>query len=153
MIKVSDPILINRNPEDISGFVADFENAPKWQGGVVEATKLDQGLIREGSRFKERVRIGLWRVDALCVITAYAPGKKMTFTASSKPMDYGGSFTFLSESGGTRVTFEGSGNMKGLWKLFEPMVRLDAKNSVKKELNAIKMALEPGPKAAAATRS
>jgi hypothetical protein len=38
MIKVSDSVLINRSPEDISGFVADFENAPKWQGGVVEAT-------------------------------------------------------------------------------------------------------------------
>jgi hypothetical protein len=64
-----------------------------------------------------------------------------------------GSFTFKSESGGTRVTFEGSGKMKGLWKLFEPMVKMDAKNSVKKELNAIKMALEPEPKAAAATRA
>jgi hypothetical protein len=38
--------------------------------------------------------------------------------------------------------------MKGLWKVFEPMVKMDAKQSVKKELNALKKVLESGPQAA-----
>jgi hypothetical protein len=153
MIKFSGTILINCTPERVSDFVSDFENAPKWQGGVVHATKLDEGPIREGSRFQERVRIGLWRVDAACTVTAYTPAKEMTFTASSKPMDYTGSFTFTPESGGTRVTVDGSGRMKGFWKLFEPVVKMDAQQSVKKELNAIKVALESGPQTAVAARS
>jgi hypothetical protein len=148
MINFSGSILINRTPQEVSDFVADLENAPKWQGGVVQSNRLDEGLIREGSRFHERVRIGLWRVDALCTVTAYTPGKKMAFKASSKPMDYQGAFTFDREDGGTRVTIAGSGQMKRLWKLFEPMVKMDAKQSVKKELNALKKVLESGPQAA-----
>jgi hypothetical protein len=142
MIKVSGSVLINRPPEDVSEFVSDFENAPQWQGGVVEATKLDDGLIKAGSRFHERVRIALWRVDAICTVTEYAPAQEMTFTATSRPMDYEATMTFAREAGNTRLTIHGLARMKGMWRVFEPMVGMDAKQSVKKELAALKKALE-----------
>src|SRR6188768_1610672 len=39
-------------------FVADFANAERWDPGVFRSTRLDDGPLRQGSRFALDVRMG-----------------------------------------------------------------------------------------------
>ena len=51
-------------------FVADFANAERWDPGVFRSTRLDDGPLRQGSRFALDVRLGqriapMSRLDAV----------------------------------------------------------------------------------------
>ena len=143
MIRIADGILINRPIEQVFTFVADLENTPKWQVGVVQSRKVSEGLIQVGTKFKEVVRVVGRPLDTICEITEYQVNRKMTFkSTTSAAIQYEGQFTFESRSGSTRVDIAGAGELKGLWRLVEPLFAGEAKKSAADELKQIKRYLE-----------
>jgi uncharacterized membrane protein len=151
MLQVNSNILINRPLQQVFDFISDFENAPKWQTGVVTSHKVTAGPVRVGTRFEEDVRLVLWKIKSACIITEVEPGRSFSFSAGSRQIDYQGRFTFEPVGESTRVTIEARGWMKGTWRLLEPLFTMDAKNSVKKELARARKALEAGPPSATQT--
>ena len=143
MIQFSDEILINRPVEQVFTFVADLENTPKWQTGVVNSKKVSEGPIQTGTKFKEVVRVLGRPLDTICEITEYQLNRKMAFkSTTSEAIEYEGQFTFESRDGGTRVDIAGTGELKGLWRLVEPLFAGDIKKTVGDELKQIKRFLE-----------
>ncbi len=142
MIRINTRVLIDRPAAEVFDYVADFENAPEWQAGVVKSGKVTEGPIMVGTKFEEDVRIVFRKARTVCMVTDLNTGKSLAFAATSKPVDYQGTFTFEQTPRGTLLTLEANCEMNGAWKLLEPLMSLDAKSGVKKELGRIKKALE-----------
>ena len=142
MIRISASVAIDRPPEEVFDYILDFENAPEWQTGVVKSKRVTEGPVRVGTRFEEDVRMVVRRVRTACVITDVEPGRSVSFVATSAPMDYQGQFVFDHTGKGTRVAVTATIEMKGLWRLLGPLVAMDARGGVRKELGRVKTALE-----------
>ena len=142
MIRVSDSIVIMRQPSQVFAFLADLNNIPKWQTEVVKSTVATPGPTRVGTRFTEDVKLGPMRATAKCEVTELVTDKTMAFKATSSSMNYEGRVLVEPSGQGTKLTLEGTAQPKGLWRLLQPMMAGEMKNSVKKELAAIKQILE-----------
>ncbi len=138
MITFAGSIDIAQSPARVFAFVSDLENLPKIQSDVVQSTVLDPGTVRVGTRFEELVKVGPRRVTAKCVVTEYEPGSRIAFRAESKALNYDGRFLVEPAGEGSRVTIEGSADLRGLWRLMEPLLAAEIRKGVKHELDAIK---------------
>jgi hypothetical protein len=86
--------------------------------------------------------MGPTRTVANCEVTEFSPGSLMGFRAHSPRMDYMGRIAVEPGTGGTRVTISGSAQMKGWWRLMQPLMKSEFRNGIRKELAALKAALE-----------
>lgn len=143
MFEIEAHILVHRPVDEVFGFVADFENAPKWQTGVVQSKRASEGALRVGTRFEEDVRILGRHVPTVCIITEFDSPRTFTFkSTSSGVVEYGARFTFTPVDGGTHVDLKGTAQLKGLWRLVEPLFARETKTEVIGEMEAIRNALE-----------
>ncbi len=76
-------------------------------------------------------------------ITEYVPDKILAWkSTNSRVMKYAGQFIFEAVGEGTRISYTGSAQLGGFWRLIEPLAALEAKNETKAELEKIKSVLE-----------
>lgn len=142
MIEVTDNILISREPAEVFAFMADMNNLPKWQSEVVASKVVTPGPTRVGTRFTEDVKMGPTHTTAACEVTEFAPGSTMAFKALSPRMNYQARIIVERNGDGSRVTINGSAQMKGWWKVMQPFMKGEFKTGVRKELSSLKAVLE-----------
>jgi uncharacterized membrane protein len=142
VIQITDTITIGRPPTEVFAFVADLNNIPKWQSEVVTSKVVTPGPTRVGTRFTEDVKMGPRRVAATCEITEFAPNTVVGFRATSPAMDYSGRFQFEGAAGGTNLIVTATGQLKGWWKLMQPLLKGEFRSGIRKELAALKDILE-----------
>ncbi len=142
MIEVSDSITISRAPADVFAFMADMNNLPKWQSEVVASTVVTPGPTRVGTKFTEDVKMGPTHATASCEVTEFTPGSMMAFKALSPRMDYQARITVERNGDGSKVTMNGSAQMKGWWIVMQPFMKGEFKTGVRKELTSLKTVLE-----------
>lgn len=82
------------------------------------------------------------RIDTQCAVTEFEPGRTMAFSAESKPLDYQGRFDVEPASAGARVELTGTAEMRGFWRILEPLLGGDFRKGVNHELAAIKQHVE-----------
>ena len=142
MLRFESEVTIRRPIADVFAFVADLSNTPLWQGGVVHSASITPGPIRVGAMFEEDVKVAWFHVPTRCVITELESNQRVVFEASSTPLEYRGEFRFEPVDGGTRLRVHGSGRMRGVWRLLEPVLQADATRTVNTEVGRIKSHLE-----------
>ena len=142
MLRFENEIVVRRPLTDVFAFVADLSNTPLWQQGVVKSTVVTDGPLRVGSAFDEDVKVAWFHVPTRCVVTELEPNRRMVFEADSKPLTYQAVFEFDSVPDGTRLRIHGTGRMRGLWRLLEPILQADATRTAKDEAGRIKTHLE-----------
>jgi dehydrogenase/reductase SDR family protein 12 len=138
MITFAGSIDIAQSRSRVFAFVSDLDNLPKIQSDVVQSTVLDPGTVHAGTRFEEVVKIGPRRVTARCVVTEYEPESRMAFQGESKVVNYESRFLVEPAGEGSRVTIEGMAELRGVWRLMQPLLAADVRKGVKHELSAIK---------------
>ncbi|MBI4200360.1 MAG: SRPBCC family protein [Chloroflexi bacterium] len=144
MIQFEHSIDINRPVHEVFEFLADPRNFPKWQTGVVQSTITSPGPTGLGTTFDEVVKIMGWKVRTTCEITQYEPDRKMCFRATSRPIAYAGQFSFEGSGKGTRLNVFGAGQLRGLWRLAEPLFGPEIKKESAAEMAKIKEIVESG---------
>jgi len=143
MIRFQANTEIDRPVEQVFAYLIDFENAPKWQSGVVTSKLATPGPLRKGSKFDEVVKLGPWRMPATCEITEVEGSRRAAFRTTSRgPVEYGGEFLLEHQGLGTKVTVSGTMFLKGLWRLLEPVMAGEIKKETARELQRLKSELE-----------
>ena len=142
MIRIDSHITIARPVSEVYAWVADLANLPRWQSGVVRSHVVDPGPLRVGTRFEEDVRVVVFGMKARCVVTDLEPDRRMAFDADAGPLTYKAEFVFDDVSGATDVRVTATAQMKGAWRLLQPLFAMDARRSVQDELNRIRGHLE-----------
>jgi carbon monoxide dehydrogenase subunit G len=143
MIRIESSIQINRPRDEVFDFLSNVDNLPKWQSGVVESRRLTQGPVRVGFQYEETVKVGPWKLNAVCTITDLKTNERFAFQMSSSgPLDCDGRFDLQPVAGGTRLTISGIAQLKGIWRLMQPVLAGELRKETRIELSTIKLLLE-----------
>lgn len=143
MLQHTATITINRPVDRVFAFIADLENAPKWQSGVTDSKVISSGPIHIGTQFKEVIKVIGRPVETICEITEFDLGKQVGFRSdSSAAIQYEGRYSFEPIQGGTRLTFSGWTRLGGFWRLVEPLFGGEVKKELQGEMKRIKSLLE-----------
>jgi uncharacterized protein YndB with AHSA1/START domain len=143
MIDVEATTVIDRPVEAVFAFVADLENNPKWESNFIQVERVSPEPLGVGTVYRCVLRVPGQRVTSRVEITEFVPNQRISFRgdqpASAKPV---GSITFEPHGNGTRVTTLPRPEMRGIFKLLEPMMAGYIKRSNAKHLHNLKTLLE-----------
>jgi hypothetical protein len=115
-------IVINRPLHTVFATVADFENWPKWEGSFSEVKRQSPNSDMAGAIYWCK-RKSPSIAESRFIVSEYEPDKKLGINGDwvgfLKPV---ASFYFESVSEGTRVTCIGRPQLRGLFRLLQPMM-------------------------------
>jgi carbon monoxide dehydrogenase subunit G len=150
MIRIEESTQISRPRDEVFDFLTNVDNLPKWQSGVVQSRRLTQGAVRVGFQYEEVVKVGPWKLNAVCTVTDLKANERFAFQMkTSGPLDCDGRFDLQPAAGGTRLTISGSARLKGVWRLMQPVFGGDLRKETRTELATIKLLLEADGQAVA----
>ena len=141
-MKIEINTFINRPPADVFSYISNFENNPKWQGGMVDAWFTTDPPLRIGSTYSQ-IAVFLGRsIESTFKVTDYQAGRLVK--ASSEVSTFPITFTRIvaAENGGSRVTAIVEGDASGIFKLAEPLLVNKVKKSIHKDYANLKKILE-----------
>jgi carbon monoxide dehydrogenase subunit G len=129
---------IERSPEDVYAFLADPENLPRWQSGVLEVRR------ESDTRFTEvRTFIGR-RIESTVDVTVADPGREFSLRSAAGPVRF--TVQHLLEpagEGGTRLRVAGeSEGAGGLFKLGGRLLRMAVERRTEEDFSRLKDVLE-----------
>ena len=120
MIHVECSTQVARPREEVFAHLTNVDKLPSWQSGVTEATRITQGPVGVGSQFREKAKVGPWKLDILGTVTDVKTNERYAFNArSTGPLDCDVAFDLQPVAGGTRLTVNGRAHIKGVWQ-FSP---------------------------------
>jgi carbon monoxide dehydrogenase subunit G len=113
-----------RAREDVFEYLSDFSTTEEWDPGVVEAARIGDGPVSEGTEFR-LVADFLGRQTPLTYrIVEYDPPHAVTFRGESSTVVSLDRITFEPAGGGTRITYDADLALKGLFRLADPLLGL-----------------------------
>jgi uncharacterized protein YndB with AHSA1/START domain len=142
MINIEFNTLINQPVDKVFAYLTDVSNETEWQSDLKEARLTSSGSIGVGSTgqdtrlFMGRETVTTWEV------TVFEPNKKMAFKVVKGPLPFEGVYLFAPENAGTRFIYQVQAKTQGLARLFDPLVSGMVNNTGKKQMSALKRALE-----------
>lgn len=144
MTNVHSVISINRPPAEVFAFIANPENNPKWQNGMVSCQITSEGEWGLGSTYAQQAKFMGRDIVSKFEITQYEPGRLIQGDTleSSFPI----SFTRIvdpDESGaGSKVQAIVSGDASGFIKIFTPLMNWMVGRSIRADYRRLKALLE-----------
>ena len=126
MATFENTVMIRRPTAEVFGFLADFENVPRWNYAIVETHKVSQGPVGVGTIYQQ-VRSVPSRSEERFEVTAYNPPRRLEIRGQLGPFPSRLSYALDIVPEGTRVTnsveleFRGPGHLLG--RVAVPRVR------------------------------
>ena len=113
-----------REREDVFGYLSDFSTAEEWDPGVVEAERLDNAAVGQGTEFR-LVAEFLGRKTALTYrIVEYDPGRAVTFRGENATVIANDRITFEGTGDSTRIHYNAELVLKGPLRIADPLLGL-----------------------------
>jgi carbon monoxide dehydrogenase subunit G len=132
-------IEIDRPAGAVFEYVANFENNPRWQGGMAACRWTSPETMEVGATYVQEAKFLGRRIDTHFVVSEFEAGRRISIesTQSTFPIQVTRSVEPLGQ-GRCRVTAHVRGQPTGILKLFSGMV----KKSIRKDYGQLKAALE-----------
>lgn len=110
--------------EEVFAYLSDFSNTREWDPGVVEAERLDDDPVEEGSEFRIVAEFLGRRSSLLYRVVEHEPPNVVTFRGVNSSVVSLDRLTFERFGAGTRVTYDADLTLKGPFKLADPVLTL-----------------------------
>jgi uncharacterized protein YndB with AHSA1/START domain len=146
MIRIEHSVVIDRSVDQVWDYLTDFQNTPKWDIGVVETKQTSAGPAGLGTTFQNigpflgRNSVREYRV------TEVEPEQKISISlvSPSRLIQHAEiSYMFQPDGDRTRLTFSGSLELKGIYKLLQPFLLQRAKKDGQGDLENLRRQLDP----------
>jgi uncharacterized membrane protein len=140
-VRLEHSLVIDRPVDEVFAFVADPDNLPRWQSGLLEVTRLsgDGGV---GSRHREvRSTLGR-RIEQVLEVTALTPNERLDLEVVEGPMHLSVGHAFEAAGDGTRITVVGEGEPGPLFALAGPLVARAVKKQSQSDFARLRKVLE-----------
>lgn len=137
-VDVEHQVTIARPAAAVFGFVADFENNPRWQKGMVACRWTSEARMVPGATYVQEARFFGRRIDTHFQVTAVEPGRSISIASTVSTFPIQVTRRVEAVEGGCRVIAHVRGQPTGLLKLFSGMVA----RSVAKDYAQLKRLLE-----------
>jgi carbon monoxide dehydrogenase subunit G len=113
-----------RPPDEVFAYLSDFSTTEEWDPGIVEAERLGDSQVKEGSEFR-LVADFLHRKTTLNYrIVEYDPPNAVTFRGENSSVVSLDRIIFEPSDGGTRITYDADLALKGPFRLADPLLAL-----------------------------
>jgi len=134
----------SRRRDEVFAYLSDFSSAEEWDPGVLEAERLSETAIGEGTEFR-LVAEFLGRQNALTyTIIEYDPPRAVTFRGENATVISKDRITFEAADWGTRVTYDADLSLKGAFRIADPLLGLAFKRVGDRALAGLRDRLGPG---------
>ncbi len=104
-------------------FVADFANARLWDPGVVSSSRLDDGPLDVGARYRLEVRMGRRTAPMTYRVSVFDRPNRVVLVGSGSGVDAVDAIRFVPTDDGTRVEYTADIRLRGLLRLAQPLFR------------------------------
>jgi uncharacterized protein YndB with AHSA1/START domain len=140
-VRLQHSVVVARPVDDVFAFLADPDNLPRWQSGLVEVRKAgtEAGI---GARHVEVRSFMGKQIEQTLEVTAYEPPRVLDFTVVEGPLSLCVGHTLSAEDGGTRIDVVGEGEIGPLFRLAEPLVVRAVKKQSQADFKRLKQVLE-----------
>jgi len=142
MLKFGTSVTINRPPEDVFSFVANFENEPKYQREVEVTTKTSEGPIGIGTTFRDVVRVMGLRLESTYEIIEYEPSRSLAIKILKGQAPFTARYTFTDVDGRTELGFSADVYPTGVLRLVQPLLQLRLQRQFEGNFNRLREILE-----------
>lgn len=129
---------IQRPADEVFAYLADFENNPDWQGGMVACRWTSEARGVVGATYEQEARFLGRPIRTTFEVTALEPGRSVSIASIVSTFPIQVTRRVEPTAGGCRVTAHVRGQPTGLLKLFSGMVP----RSVAKDYAQLKRRLE-----------
>jgi carbon monoxide dehydrogenase subunit G len=133
-----------RPPEEMFSYLSDFSTTERWDPGVIEAKRLGEEPVREGTEFRLLASFLGRKTPLVYRIIEYDPPSAVTFRGESSTVVSLDRITFEPANGGTRITYDGDLALKGRLKLADPLLQVAFKRVGGRALAGLRSTLEEG---------
>jgi carbon monoxide dehydrogenase subunit G len=145
MASYSATIATPRPIQEVFAYLSDFSSTLEWDPGVVEAQRLDDDPIAEGSEFRIVAEF-LGRRNALLYrVVEFDPPSAITFRGANGSVVSLDRLTFEPFGGGTRVTYDAQLTLKGVFKVVDPLLAVAFRRVGDRALAVLRERLARGP--------
>jgi carbon monoxide dehydrogenase subunit G len=133
-----------RPPDEMFAYLSDFSSTQEWDPGVIEAERLGDVLVREGTEFRLLARFLGRKTPLAYRIVEYDPPNAVTFRGESSTVVSLDRITFEPSEPGTRITYDADLALKGPLKLADPLLRVAFKRVGARALAGLRKTLGEG---------
>jgi uncharacterized protein YndB with AHSA1/START domain len=134
-------VVIRRPTAEVFGFLADFENLPKWNYAIVETHKASQGPVGVGTIYQQ-VRSVPSRREERFEVTAYNPPRQLEIRGQLGPFPSRLAYALDALPEGTRVTNTVELELRGPGRLLGRVAVPRVREAVAANLHKLKELLE-----------
>jgi uncharacterized membrane protein len=140
-LRIEHTIEIDRPVDEVFSFLADPENLPRWQSGLLEVRR-EPGPSGVGARHLEvRSMLGK-RIEQTLEVTALDPGAQFDLAVVQGPVQLTVRHTFERTDTGTRVSIVGEGDPGALFAFAAPVIARAIKRQSQADFQRLKTVLE-----------
>jgi carbon monoxide dehydrogenase subunit G len=130
-----------RPPGETFAYLSDFSTTQEWDPGVVEAERIGDAPVGEGTEFRV-VADFLGRRAALTYrIVEFEPDRSVTLRGENATVVSLDRITFEPSDGGTRVTYDADLALKGPLRIGDPLLGLAFKHVGDRAVEGLRDAL------------
>lgn len=152
-LQLSSTVHIQRSPEDVFAYAADFRRAAEWREEVVESTMSPAGPMQVGSILHGVAHVAGRTVVTDSVVDAVEFGDRFSFSHLSGPLPLSGEYGVAAASdGGAELRYVLRLELRGGLALLAPLLRWTGPRMLARSLDEFRFRLEASamPRLAAA---
>ncbi|WP_261131268.1 SRPBCC family protein [Bacillus sp. Marseille-Q3570] len=142
MIKVVVNKVIEQPLEMVFAYIANFENNPKWQKGMIEAKFTTNGPLQVGSIYDQVAKFLGKRIITTFRVVDYEENEKIKITSIKSTFPITVTRTVEQFNGATKVTAIVEGDATKVFKIAQPIMKRMVEKSVKTDYENLKKQLE-----------
>jgi hypothetical protein len=142
MIKVDVEQYIERSPQAVFDFIANFENGPAWQSGMTSGHFITPPPLAVGSRYAQEARFMGRPIQTTFEVVTYEPGRLVKIDTISGSFPITITRAVRAQGEGCVVSATVEGEASGFFKLAEPLLKRQVNVSVEADYRALKALLE-----------
>jgi uncharacterized protein YndB with AHSA1/START domain len=129
-LEVAGEVIVEKPIEEVFALFSDLEQSHYYSAPVLERTKITDGPVGAGTRYRARDKWPGREVEFTVEITRYSPPSELAATWST-PMQGGWRAEFREATPGTKLSFTASMIPSGLMALLTPVLRPWAKRQTR----------------------
>ena len=141
MATFENTVVIRRPIEDVFGFLADFENVPRWNDAIVKTHKVSQGPVGVGTIYQQVRSVPSWSEERF-EVTAYNPPRQLEIQGHLGPFPSHLSYALDAVPEGTRLTNAVELELRGPGRLLGRVAVPRVRDAVATNLQKLKELLE-----------
>jgi uncharacterized protein YndB with AHSA1/START domain len=134
---------IERSPAEVWAYAADIGRHTEWMS-VADAAVIDGSGTQAGSRGRESLRLGPFTWTMEFAVVEAEPARRLVWRATDDPrmdLEVGLDLEPV-ESGSTQATYRSAVQLRGRWRLLAPLVSMEGRAGVRRELLRLKANVE-----------